>query len=132
MPRIGEMVQSKFLKQDDVPDPTVVTVQGVKQVNVAKEGAEPEMKWAIKFSEFAQPMVLNSTNIHLAAQITGSDDTDDWKGKELVLYADPNVSFGGKLVGGLRFRGHEKAPVKKLAVAGSGNAVADMDDDIPW
>lgn len=132
MPRIGEMVQSKYLKQDDVPDPVIVTVQGVKQVNVAKEGAEPEMKWAIKFSEFELPMVLNSTNIHLAAKITGSDDTDDWKGKELVLYSDPNVSFGGKLVGGLRFRGQEKVAIKKLAAVGGGNAVADMDDDIPW
>lgn len=133
MPKIGEMVQSKYLKQDDVPDPVIVTVQGVKQVNVAKEGAEPEMKWAIKFVEFEQPMVLNSTNIHLAAKIVGSDDTDDWKGKELVLYSDPNVSFGGKLVGGLRFRAQEKAPTKKLAVAGGTTAaVADMDDDIPW
>lgn len=49
-------------------------------------------------------MVLNSTNGQIIAQITKSEDTDDWKGWKIVLYDDPNVSFGGKLVGGIRVR----------------------------
>ena len=112
MPNINTMVSSKYLKQADVPDPVIVTVQGVKQVNLAKEDEAPEMKWCIKFHEMEKPLVLNSTNIHVAAKIFQSDNTDDWKGKEIVLYTDPNVSFGGQVVGGLRFRGQEKAPVK--------------------
>lgn len=128
MPKINDMVQSKYLKQADVPDPVIVTVQGVKQVNMAKDDEAPEMKWAIKFRELDKPMVLNSTNIHVAAKIFKSDDTDDWKGKEIVLYTDPNVSFGGQVVGGLRFRGQEKAPVK---AAGRGN-FEDMTDDVPF
>lgn len=112
MAKIGEMVSSKYLKQSDVPDPVIVTIQGVKQVNMAKEGEAPEMKWAIKFREFDKPMVLNTTNIHVAAKLCRSEDTDEWKGQEIVLYTDPNVSFGGQVVGGLRFRGQEKAPVK--------------------
>src|SRR6185436_2175299 len=106
------MVTSKYLKIADVPDPVIVTVIGVKQVNVAKDDAEPEMKWAIKFQEFDKPMVLNSTNLHVAAKVLGSDDTDDWKGKEIILYTDPTVSFGGQVTGGLRFRGQEKAPTR--------------------
>lgn len=112
MPNINEMVQSKYLKQADIPDPYIVTVQGVKQVNMAKDDEAPEMKWAIKFKEFDKAMVLNSTNIHVAAKIFGSDNTDHWKGKEIIIFTDPNVSFGGQVVGGLRFRGQEKAPVK--------------------
>ncbi len=115
MANINQMVQSKYLKTSDVPDPVIVTIAGVKQVNVAKDGDAPEMKWVIKFKEFAIPMVLNSTNIHIAAKVLGSDETNDWKGKEIILYTDPNVSFGGQVVGGLRFRGQEKAPVKAAA-----------------
>lgn len=129
MPKINEMVQSKYLKTADVPDPVIVTIQGVKQVNMAKEGEEPEYKWAIKFIEIYKPMVLNTTNIHVAAKVFGSEDTDDWKGKEIILYTDPNVSFGGQIVGGLRFRGQEKAPVK----AATGRAALKaMDSDIPF
>lgn len=112
MPNINQMASSKYLKTADVPDPLIVTVQGVKQINMAKEGEEPEMKWAIKFHELEKPMVLNTTNIHVAAKVFKSDETDEWRGKEIILYTDPNVSFGGQVVGGLRFRGQEKAPVK--------------------
>lgn len=133
MPRITDMVQSKYLKQSDVPDPVIVTVQGVKQVNMAKEDEAPEYKWAIKFREFDKPLVLNTTNIHVAAKVFQSEDTDHWRGKEIILYTDPNVSFGGQVVGGLRFRGQEKAPVKaaprQAVAAGSFN---DMPDDLPW
>ena len=128
MPNINQMVQSKFLKQGDVPDPVIVTVLGVRQVNVAQDNEPPEMKWAIKFKEFERPMVLNSTNLHVAAKICGSNNTDDWTGKELILYTDPNVSFGGQVVGGLRFRGQEKAPVRKA----DGPGVENMDSDVPW
>lgn len=132
MPNINEMVSSKYLKQSDVPDPVIVTVQGVKQVNMAKEGEAPEMKWAIKFTEMDKPMVLNTTNINVAARVLGSENTDDWKGKELVLYTDPSVSFGGQVVGGLRFRGQEKAPVKAAPRPAGAGTFNEMADDIPF
>lgn len=129
MPDINQMVTSKYLKSGDIPDPVIVTVTGVKQVNVAKDDAEPEMKWAIKFSEYEKPMVLNTTNLHIAAKVLGSNNTDDWKGQEIILYNDPTVSFGGQVTGGLRFRGQEKAPVR----ATKGNpGGGDLKDDIPW
>lgn len=67
------------------------------------QGQPQEMKWIIHFSE-CKPLVLNSTNGQLIAQALGSPETDDWKGKEIVLYNDPNVSFGGQLTGGVRAR----------------------------
>lgn len=106
MPRIGEMIESKFLKKEDVGGErgVLVTISGVQQANVAMPGADPEMKWTLSFQELDKPMVLNSTNIHMCAKACGSDNTDDWNGKKVVLYEDPNVSFGGKLVGGIRLR----------------------------
>lgn len=130
MPRTSEMVQSKYLKTADVPDPVIVTVTKVGKVNMAKEDAAPEYKWAIRFEEFAKPMVLNSTNIKIAEKVFGSDNTDDWVGKEIILFTDDNVTFGGDLVGGLRFKGKEKAPVK--AEPKKAGHFDDMKDDIPF
>jgi hypothetical protein len=68
------------------------------------KGAEPDLKWCLHFAEVDKPLVINATNVQLCEQICGSDDTDDWMGHQLVLYTDPNVSYGGKLVGGIRVR----------------------------
>jgi len=107
------MIESKFLKKEDVGGGRgmLVTISAVKQANVAMQGADPEMKWTLLFEELDKPMVLNSTNIHMCAKACDSDDTDDWAGKKVVVYEDPNVSFGGKLVGGIRVR----APVTQAA-----------------
>lgn len=128
MPKVGEMIESKYLKQSDIEDETEVTIAKVGQINVAREDQEPEMKWAIRFSELKKPMVLNSTNIQLLAKACDSEDSDDWIGKKVVIYADPNVSYGGKLVGGLRV----KLPAKQAKPKPSPKSFADMDDDIPF
>lgn len=102
MPKIGEMIESKFLKKEDVGDGALLTIRNVKQYNVAMQGAEQEMKWCAEFDEGDKPLVLNSTNLHLIEAALASDNTDDWIGKQIVVYADANISFGGKLVGGIR------------------------------
>lgn len=135
MANINTMVQSKYLKTADVPDPIIVTIRGIKQVNMAKEGDAPELKYAIFFRELDKPMILNATNIHICAKVCQSEETNDWKGKEIILYTDPNVSFGGQVVGGLRFRGQEKAPVKaapRPTKPSTTAGLAEMPDDIPW
>ena len=141
MPRVGDMIESKFLKKEDVGGERgmLVTISAVKQANVAMQGADPEMKWTLSFSELDKPMVLNSTNIHMTAKACGSDDTDEWMGKKIVLYEDPNVSFGGKLVGGIRVRAQrtQAAPVvpQRKPQPESNKSVgnfADMQDDVPF
>ena len=101
---IRDLKQSRFLTQKDIERPVIVTITGCKEVNVAKEGAEPDDKWALLFREFEKPMVLNSTNGQIIAAITGSEESDNWIGQKIVLYVDPNVCFGNKLVGGIRCR----------------------------
>lgn len=112
MPKIADMLERKFLKKDDVGNGVLYTVSGVTQENVAKQGAEPEMKWCLNFRETDKPFVLNSTNIQLCQQVFGSDDTDHWLHKRIVLYTDPNVSFQGKITGGVRVRKPKGAAAK--------------------
>lgn len=138
MPKISEMIESKYLKQSDFPDPFIVTVHKVGQINIAKEGDQPDNKWAVRFQEFNKPMLLNSTNIKLLEKACGSDDTDDWIGKEVIVYTDESVSFGGQVVGGLRIRRQELAPTRKATPSPARTAsapsasLAEMDDDVPF
>ena len=108
--KIDTMRESKYLKKEDVGAGKLVTISRLEQQNVAMEDQPAEMKWTMYFKEEDKGMVLNWTNIQLTAKATGSDDTDDWVGKQIVLYEDPNVSFGGKLVGGIRIRAPRKGP----------------------
>ena len=139
MAKISEMIESKYLKQSDFPDPLIVTVSKIGQLNIAKEGDPADMKWAVRFREFPKPMLLNSTNIKLLEKACGSDDTDDWIGKEVIVYTDDSVSFGGQIVGGLRVRKQESAPTRKATTtttpapaSGGGSAFDDVEDDIPF
>jgi hypothetical protein len=132
MPKISEMRESKFLKKEDVGAGALLTITGCDQHNVAKEGAGEELKWCLLFAEVEKPLVLNSTNIQLCARICGSEDTDDWTGKKIVLYTDPNVSYAGKIIGGIRVRAPKvvKAPVKAAPMP---EPVEELtDDDIPF
>lgn len=147
MPRVSQMLESKYMKKEDVTEEGVVmTVQGVARKNIAMDDQPPEHKWLIKFVEFEKPMVLNATNIQLLERICGSDDTDHWKGKRVVVYSDPNVQFQGKLIGGLRVKAPQgRAPARTASdddwgqpAVPSGTRprpigdISDMDDDIPF
>jgi len=117
MANINDMLESKYLKQSDVPDDAFVTIQKIGKKNIAKEDEAPDVKWLCQFNEYNKPLILNTTNIQLLAKACESEDTDDWIGKEVILYADPNVSYGGKLVGGLRIRKAKTAPVRVTKAA---------------
>ncbi len=110
---INELKKSSFLKKEDVGDGALCTIATVEEVNIAKDGAPEEMKWALHVDEYDKPLILNSTNGQIIAKITGSEESDEWSGHKIVLYHDPNVSFGGKLIGGIRVRAPKAGAGKK-------------------
>lgn len=126
--RIGEMKESKYLKKEEVGKGKLFTIKELKKENVAGDNQETDEKFVLYFYEAQKGMVLNWTNIQLIAQAVGSDETDGWPGKKIVLYEDPNVSFGGKLVGGIRVRAPRQAEPPQ-AVAPT---PPPFDDDIPF
>jgi len=104
MPRINDMIDSKFLKKEDVDPPVLATIKDVTQHDVSMENKPEEMKWCLEIQESVKPMVLNTTNMKLIEAITGSDLTDDWIGKKIVLFNDPTIMYAGKVTGGIRVR----------------------------
>jgi len=133
--KISAMMPSSYLKKEDVPTPALVTIRRFTHENLAQDGQPEEKKWVMHFEEFDRGLVMNPTNLQLAAIAIGSDETDEWVGRQIVLYTDPNVSFAGKLVGGLRLRARRQSKPPVAAPAPSPplvTAFEDMDDDIPW
>ena len=116
MAKISEMLPSSYLKQSDFDEAgLIVTVSHVEQKNVAREDEPPENKWVAYFKEYEKGMVLNTTNINGLAKACDSDDTDNWPGKEVVVYVDPNVGYGGKTTGGLRIKKYNVPAAPKAA-----------------
>lgn len=130
--KAGQMIESKYLKKEDLNgEEVIVTIVKIGQGNVAMEDQPEDLKWMMKFKEFKKPFVLNSTNIQLLTKACGTDETDDWIGKEVILYVDDNVSFGGKLVGGIRVKSAKPAAAPKRAGAAAAH-FDNMPDDIPF
>lgn len=110
MPNVNDLKSSKFLTKNDVEPDALVTITGYKQMNVAMESDSPDEKYTLTFKEFEKPLVLNITNGKTIAAIVGSEDFDDWIGKEVVLYNDKTVMFAGELTGGIRVRARRDNP----------------------
>lgn len=125
---IDDLKKSNFLKRSDVNPAVLVTIAGAESINVAKDGAPEEMRRCLRFQELEKPMVMNSTNGEIIARITGSRDDDNWAGHKIVLYDDPNISFQGKLTGGIRARAPKMAAAPKPS-HGAGHKPLDRADD---
>ena len=123
--KVSEMIQSKFLRQSDFEEDSVCTIKSIKLEEMQGNGSET--RWVLYFSEHTKGMVLNTTTIRVLEKAFG-DDSDGWVGKRVMVYVDPNVSFQGKVVGGLRLR----TPKAKTAPAPKAPADADFDDDVPF
>jgi hypothetical protein len=132
MALVKDMIQSKYLAKADFDDEQVCTIKGVKQENLAKDDQAEEFRWVLYFRDAPVPkgMVMNITTIRVLEQAFGGD-TDHWVGNKVIVYVDPNVSFGGKVVGGLRLR----IAKQTKAAPGPAQAAAEaekLDDEIPF
>lgn len=94
----------KYLKQADIDAPKLWTIKDVKKENVAPPTEDPEWKGVMYFHEVEKGLVLNKVNLGRAQFTCKSDDTDEWTGHKIVVFVDPEVEFGGKIVGGVRLR----------------------------
>jgi hypothetical protein len=105
MPNIDQMVTSKFLKKDHVGRAgKTFTIKAVTERNVAKENEPKELKWCLEFVEVDTPMVLNKSNLQLAAIALGSKQSEDWINKKVTVYEDPTIQHKGEMKGGLRIK----------------------------
>jgi len=125
MPTVDDLRKSNFISKSDVQKPILVTIRGYDEFNVARDGAEPDMRWALMFDEIDKPFILNITNGEIIKSIAGTGNIDKWEGIKIVLYHEPNIMFGGKMVGGIRARAPKSSYVEP-------EPEQPQDDDIPF
>lgn len=130
MAKVSDMIQSKFLRKEDFEEDRVLTIKGVKLEDMP--GDDGQQKWVLYFREEPKGMALNITTIRVLEQAYGGD-SDQWIGNKVKVYVDPNVSFGGKIVGGLRLR-TSKVTTKAAPPPQEAPVTADddFDDEIPF
>jgi hypothetical protein len=130
------MIQSKFLRKEDIDDDTPATIKSLKLEDMP--GDAGEQRWAAYFRELQKGMVLNTTMIRVLEKAYG-DESDAWIGKKVVLYVDPTVVYKGAVVGGLRLRPAKLAKLKPaesivrppLEQGAAVTAEPEFDDRIP-
>lgn len=129
--KTSDMIQSKFLKKDDFPQPVVLTIKGVSLEEVGRG----EERWVLFFNERSKGIVLNVTKIK-QLEATYGDDSDRWIGKKVKVLHDPTVMMGTQVVGGIKFvmpsaaqQAAAPAPVAPVAATATADA---FDDEIPF
>lgn len=118
-----ELFESKYLKASDFDKPAVVKIAEVS-MQTFLDGSS---KALVFFDDLDKPLVLNKTNALAIQKIVGSDDTDQWGGESIRLFAT-TTDFRGTRVPCIRV----EAPSSKLKSnpkAMKKNAVVDEDDD---
>jgi hypothetical protein len=113
---LGDVRSSKFLRKEDIGVGVLATISRLTKENIAIEGADSDYKVTVHFAELDKPLVLNSTNGQIIAGIVGTEEDIEisWVGTKIVLYTDPNVSFQGRLVGGIRVRAPKPGSVAAI------------------
>lgn len=123
--------ESKYLSKGDVgEDGVILTVKGFRMESIKTDDGD-EDKMVLHFRENIKPMILNRTNAQLIAIATGASKAGEAVGKQIVVFNDPTVSFGGKVMGGLRIKKLAGAPKQPGAPAEREPGSDDDFSDLP-
>jgi len=119
--RIDDAFPSNYLKAKDLENKEVqVVIESVTMEDIG-DGDKP----VLRFVKSKKGLVCNKTNALTISDSLG-EETDDWVGKDLILYPAKTM-YEGKMVPCIRV----KVPV--LAQDGpTGNVVADADTEPPF
>ena len=125
--KLNEIYSGKFLKCEDLGGRRrTVTILGVKP-----EKFDEGNKLVVSFLNQDKAMVCNKTNANKIAEVLGTDETDDWVGKKIVLYP-AQVDFAGKMSAAIRvdFPGQPAAaPARPAAPPPPPARAQDLDEE---
>lgn len=112
MARYDDAFPSNFLKAEDLPQDrdTVVVIDKVTK-EILGQGRDAESKFVVAFQGKNKTLVLNKTNFKSIVSATGKDDTDDWPGSRIALFAT-DVEYQGEMVLAIRVRPRPPAPAQ--------------------
>lgn len=100
--RKSDAFPSKYLAASDFDNDQTLTIKDWSQEEFEGDKGK-ENKVILHFEEVDKGFILNKTNWGSIEKIVGSDDTDDWIGKQITLGAS-EVQFGKDMVWSVRVR----------------------------
>src|SRR5437868_15463577 len=109
-----EAYPSKYFKATDFPEEPMVLKVEMTRLEPFDNNGKPTEKLVMYFVGQKSGLVVGPTAWGQIADVTGSDDTEDWPGHWLELYRD-KTPFGGKMVDCIRVRKPATAPPKGKA-----------------
>jgi hypothetical protein len=94
--KITEMFPSKYVKGEDLGGQAfTVTIAGVAAEKMRPSQASPEVeKYVLYTTEGKKGIILSKTLAQQIARIVASDDTDQWTGKKIKIYPEPQTVAG--------------------------------------
>jgi hypothetical protein len=95
---------AKYLKKEDITSPINTSILWTKEEEVTAPGKGTETRLVLYFDGLKKGLVLNTANAEALAEITGTDEYEQWSDVPIELYVDPDVKYGGKKIGGIRIR----------------------------
>lgn len=129
---------SNFLKAEDLQGKKpVLTIASADVVEKDYgDGQGPKKQVVLAFNGTDKVLGLNRTNANRIAELTGSDDSDDWVGRTIKLFVE-QVTFQNKTVPAIRIfpelpEANNGAAQAAPAQQFSGTPTADENDDIPF
>ena len=97
-----DIFPSRWFKASNFPQPRDLKIVAAKVETPKLPHGESEEKLTLTFEGEKKKLVINRTNFDVIAEAFG-DDTDNWLGETIQLYAD-KTRFGGKVVPCVRVR----------------------------
>jgi len=108
---ISKLFPSRFLKGSDIVGKEInVTIREVKNEKVfSQQTKKQEVVLVLYFENKEKGIIMKKTRSNDVVQITGSDDTDGWKGKTICMYTEKK-SAGGEMHDVIRFKKQAENP----------------------
>ena len=101
--KISKYRSSKWLKKEDV-EALSPEQRRTEVVSIEEEQVGDDLKPVVYFKGIEKGWPINMTGLEVLAELTGSQDTEDFDGTKVELFVDPDVRYAGKRVGGIKLR----------------------------
>lgn len=135
----GDAFKGSFLKADDIKGHRVAVVIESVSMEEVGQGEDKSQKPVLHFMGKEKGLVLNKTNWARIADFLGSDDSDDWESRGIILGVE-RVDFQGRRVDAIRVigvpKGEKPSKPKPVEVEpepiDEGDAAQYDDDSVPF
>lgn len=96
-----------YLKTEHIKEEKEFEIKEVKIEKIGR-GDQQEKKVVVYFEGLDKGLAMNKINSNAIAKVADSREIEDWNGVKVILYVDPDVTYMGDTVGGIRIKSSGK------------------------